>query len=42
MGKMVIPKNTATTEEVIGAIQIYYDANDWLSMLILYKFIRIE
>lgn len=31
MGKMVIPKNTATTEEVIGAIQIYYDANDWLS-----------
>lgn len=31
MGKMVIPKNTATTEEVIGAIQIYYDKNDWLS-----------
>ena len=31
MGKMVIPKNTATIEEVIGAIQIYYDANDWLS-----------
>lgn len=31
MGKMVIPKNTATIEEVIGAIQIYYDTNDWLS-----------
>ena len=31
MGKMVIPKNTATVEEVMGAIQIYYDANDWLS-----------
>lgn len=31
MGKMVIPKNTATIEEVIGSIQIYYDANDWLS-----------
>lgn len=31
MGKMVIPKNTATMEEVMGAIQIYYDAGDWLA-----------
>ena len=38
MGKMVIPKNTATVEEVMGAIQIYYDANDWLSNT---DFIRI-
>ena len=31
MGKMVIPKNSASIEEVMGAMQIYYDANDWLS-----------
>lgn len=31
MGKMVIPKNSASIEEVMGAIQIYYDANDWMS-----------
>ena len=31
MGKMVIPKNTASLEEVMGAIQIYYDVNGWLS-----------
>lgn len=31
MGKMVIPKNSASIEEVIGAIQIYYDADGWLS-----------
>lgn len=30
MGKMVIPKNSATLEEVMGAIKIYYDVNDWL------------
>lgn len=31
MGKMVIPKNSASIEEVMGAMQIYYDANDWLT-----------
>lgn len=31
MGKIVIPKNSASIEEVMGAMQIYYDANDWLS-----------
>lgn len=31
MGKIVIPKNSASLEEVMGAMQIYYDANDWLS-----------
>ena len=31
MGKMVIPKNSASLDEVMGAIQIYYDVNDWLS-----------
>lgn len=31
MGKMVIPKNSASIEEVMGAMQIYYDVNDWLS-----------
>ncbi len=31
MGKMVIPKNSASIEEVMGAMQIYYDADDWLS-----------
>lgn len=31
MGKIVIPKNSASIEEVMGAIQIYYDANNWLS-----------
>lgn len=31
MGKIVIPKNSASLEEVMGAIQIYYDAGDWLS-----------
>lgn len=31
MGKMVIPKNSASVEEVMGAMQIYYEAGDWLS-----------
>lgn len=31
MGKMVIPKNSASVEEVMGAMQIYDDAKDWLS-----------
>ena len=31
MGKMVIPKNSASIEEVMGAMQIYYDANEWVS-----------
>lgn len=31
MGKIVIPKNSASLEEVMGAMQIYYDVNDWLS-----------
>jgi len=31
MGKIVIPKNSASIEEVMGAMQIYYDAGDWLS-----------
>ncbi len=31
MARMIIPKNTASVEEVIGAMQIYYDANDWVS-----------
>ncbi len=31
MGKIVIPKNSASIEEVMGAMKIYYDANDWLS-----------
>ena len=31
MGKIIIPKNTATPDEVMGALQIYYDANDWLA-----------
>lgn len=31
MGKMVIPKNSASLEEVMGAMQIYYDANDWVT-----------
>ena len=31
MGKIVIPKNSASLEEVMGAMQIYYDAGDWLS-----------
>lgn len=31
MGKIIIPKNTATPDEVMGALQIYYDANDWLT-----------
>ena len=31
MGKIVIPKNSASLEEVMGAIQIYNDKNDWLS-----------
>lgn len=31
MGKIVIPKNSASLDEVMGAIQIYYDAGDWLS-----------
>ena len=30
MGKIVIPKNSASLEEVMGAMQIYYDTNDWL------------
>ena len=31
MGKIVIPKNSASLDEVMGAMQIYYDHNDWLS-----------
>lgn len=31
MGKIVIPKNSASLEEVMGAMQIYYDVGDWLS-----------
>lgn len=31
MGKIVIPKNSASVDEVMGAMQIYYDAGDWLS-----------
>ena len=31
MARMIIPKNTASIEEVMGAMQIYYDANDWVS-----------
>lgn len=31
MGKMVIPKNSASLEEVMGAMQIYYDVNDWVT-----------
>lgn len=31
MGKVVIPKNSASLDEVMGAMQIYYDAGDWLS-----------
>lgn len=31
MGKVVIPKNSASIEEVMGAMQIYYDVNDWLA-----------
>lgn len=31
MARMIIPKNTASVEEVMGAMQIYYDANDWVS-----------
>ena len=31
MGKIIIPKNSASIEEVMGAMQIYYDANNWLS-----------
>lgn len=31
MGKIVIPKNSASLDEVMGAMQIYYDAGDWLS-----------
>ena len=31
MGKMIIPKNTASVDEVIGAMQIYYDANNWVT-----------
>ena len=31
MGTIVIPKNSASVEEVMGAMQIYYDANDWLT-----------
>lgn len=31
MGKIVIPKNSASLEECMGAMQIYYDVNDWLS-----------
>lgn len=31
MGKIVIPKNSASVEETMEAIRIYYEANDWLS-----------
>lgn len=31
MGKVVIPKNSASLDEVMGAMQIYYDAGQWLS-----------
>ena len=47
MAKIVIPKNSASLEEVMGAMQIYYDHNDWLSnfdfiqILCLYLFIFI-
>ena len=30
MAKLVIPKNTADLEEVKGALQIYYDLEDWV------------
>ena len=31
MGKIVIPKNSASLEEVMGAMRIYNDADDWIS-----------
>lgn len=31
MGKIVIPKNSASLEEVMGAMQIYYDVGTWLT-----------
>lgn len=31
MSKIVIPKNSASLEEVMGAMQIYYDYDNWLS-----------
>ena len=42
MGKMVIPKNSASIEEVMGAMQIYYDANDWLSNADYIQAFKIE
>lgn len=31
MGKIVIPKNSASVEETMEAIRLYYEANDWLT-----------
>lgn len=30
MGKVVMPKNSAVEEEILAALKIYYDENDWL------------
>lgn len=30
MGKVVMPKNSAIEEEILAALKIYYDENDWL------------
>lgn len=30
MGKVVMPKNSAVEKEILAALKIYYDENDWL------------
>lgn len=31
MGKIVMPKNSALLNEIESVLQIYYEANDWLT-----------
>lgn len=31
MGKVVMPKNSALPEEILAALEIYYNENDWLN-----------